>query len=412
MTDEIEVLVHISTSTTRQNDELFRSVASAYAGFEPHRIHRDERVQKRAKPSRATGVWLDADPRTAGKTATAIATEDLVPTASKESYGSFPSNVSPDEHHRGDDSVPDETERPVSRLAQLNRSYLSWRKSALPGSSSKQGQEQLPLSSDGAEDADTGFIEDSQSALDALQSQLRDTWSATSEDSSMDDSHDRTDDGTHQRPSRVSSPAGSRPSRIDEDVLLSAVLEDRVQHDCEVSFSEEVAEPSGSTTRILRSRPDLVSNLMDFSKLPTHAVPPPPAISVSSPTTLPSQVTKHLAAVKTNNPSRFKPKKIRRRLEPDERGYWLIDCSKWTLSLQQDFWTSLHEHVCSDRIGWGTTLHRESNSSRTLGSVRLYCWGEVVEHMWLLMWLCSQGTLSNLGSTWVDADGVAVVEMN
>jgi hypothetical protein len=44
--------------------------------------------------------------------------------------------------------------------------------------------------------------------------------------------------------------------------------------------------------------------------------------------------------------------------------------------------------------------------------VRLYCWGEVVEHFWLLLWLCSNGMVASLGLRWIDADGVAVVGMD
>jgi hypothetical protein len=35
-----------------------------------------------------------------------------------------------------------------------------------------------------------------------------------------------------------------------------------------------------------------------------------------------------------------------------------------------------------------------------------------VEHFWLLLWLCSNGMVASLGLKWIDADGVAVVEMD
>jgi hypothetical protein len=150
---------------------------------------------------------------------------------------------------------------------------------------------------------------------------------------------------------------------------------------------------------------------IEFSKLPVDAFPPEPKISVAQPGVLPSQVTKHLAAIKKQNPTRFKPSKKRYTPKADNRGYWSIDCSHWIEKLQQEFWTTMCEQIEAGRLGWGATLHRETGSSRSLGKVRLYCWGEVVEHMWLVLWLCSRGKVVGSGLKWMDADGVAVFEM-
>jgi hypothetical protein len=46
-----------------------------------------------------------------------------------------------------------------------------------------------------------------------------------------------------------------------------------------------------------------------------------------------------------------------------------------------------------------------------LGRVRLYCWAEVVEHTWLLLWLCSKGEVVGSGCKWMDADGSVAFEM-
>ncbi|KAH6638192.1 hypothetical protein C7974DRAFT_391037 [Boeremia exigua] len=407
MADDIEVLVHISASTTRQNDEQFRALADAYNNFKPRRIHRDKSARKRVKKSHVAGFRDQPPSTTAQRTPTSEAPEAPVPTGSKESYGSFPSDLSSGGHHQDHGSVPDDSMRPLSRLAQLDRSYLSWRARASPRTSSKHDQGEVQISSDGLEDADTGFIEDSQSALLAVQSQLPDTFSAISSDTSDDEYQDEP-----ERPSRKYSPVGSPPCRIATEVTLPALLEDQVQAELGASPLKEIVDVSVSTGDASESCVDASLNQSDFSDLPIDAFPPPPAISVASHAALPSQITKHLAAIKAKNPSRFKPKRKRRTLETDERGYWRIDCTKWPPRIQQDFWSSLHEHVCSGRIGWGATLHRESSSIHTLGLVRLYCWGELIEHMWLLMWICSKGKVSDFGSNWIDADGVVVVEMS
>lgn len=432
-----EVLVHISTPATRQNDELFRSLANAYTEFEPHRIHRDKPVRKRAEANQRQPKISSTRARTSATGETANAS---ILTASKESYGSFPSNLSADEHYLGQNVDPgiDESVRPISRLAQLDRSYLSWRKRATPKSSFKRSEGELQTSSDGP-DADTGFIEDSQSALQALQSQLQDTYSTTSADTSEDEgSEDEILPNMGRQPSPAPSPDPVHHSRAAEELPLPAPSQNhapverrpetpggpmdltihttqnsqnnRIQMDPDESVSQKTTDLSIHATLAICDDSEVAQNQSDFSRLPMDAFPPPPIVSVARPGALPSQITKHLAAIKTRNPTRFRPLKVRRNLETDERGFWRIDCTRWPPNAQRDFWLSLSQHVCSGRVGWGTTLHRESDSEYRLGLVRLYCWGEIVEHMWLLLWLCSKGKISGLESKWIDANGVAVVE--
>lgn len=412
MTDEVEVLVHISTSATRQMDMLYRSLAKAYTEFEPSETHRDEHGE-RAKARSTSGMQGAETIPTSSKRAIALENVHPAPTASKESYGSFPSDLSSDWRHQDHGSIPEDSVRPVSHLELLDRSYISWRKSEASRSKSKRDQDPPKTSSDGFEDADTGFIEDSQAALEALQSQLSDLYSVTSADTSEDE--EEKDTGVNVDHNRV-----YRETVVDENQHLSApgeepLLEPSEHHNQANPRSSPSKEHTSTSLPLVEASQHAIDrdgDQLDFSNLPTDAFPPPPAISIESPTTLPSQITKHLAVLKTRNPDRFKPLRVGRNLQADERGYWRIDCTKMRPDLQQDFWSSLYGHVCSGRIGWGTTLHRDSDSAYALGVVRLYCWGEVLEHFWLLLWLCSNGKVVSLGLRWIDADGVAVVEMD
>lgn len=413
MTDEVEVLVHISTSATRQNDMLFRSLARAYTEFEPSGVHRYE-PGKRVEASCTSGMQGADTVSTSSNGAIAQENVHPAPTASKESYGSFPSDLSSDWRHQDHGSIPEDSVRPVSHMELLDRSYISWRKSDASKSKSKRDQDPLKTSSDGFEDADTGFIEDSQAALEALQSQLSDLYSATSADTSEGE-EDEEDAGVNADHNRV-----YRDAVVDRTQHISKPGKEpspELSGDCSQANpkSSPSREHTATSLRLVEASQhaiDREGDQLDFSNLPTDAFPPPPAISVESPTALPSQITKHLAVLKIRNPDRFKPLRVGRSLQSDERGYWRIDCTKMRPDLQQDFWSSLHGHVCSGRIGWGTTLHRDSDSAFALGVVRLYCWGEVVEHFWLLLWLCSNGMVVSLGLRWIDADGVAVVEMD
>lgn len=43
--------------------------------------------------------------------------------------------------------------------------------------------------------------------------------------------------------------------------------------------------------------------------------------------------------------------------------------------------------------------------------VKVYCWGEVVGEIWLLLWMASKRGVKGIGVRWVDAGGVVVVRM-
>ena len=43
--------------------------------------------------------------------------------------------------------------------------------------------------------------------------------------------------------------------------------------------------------------------------------------------------------------------------------------------------------------------------------VKIYCWGEVVGEMWLMLFVGSRRAIKGVGARWVDAGGVAVVCM-
>ncbi|KAJ4395142.1 hypothetical protein N0V91_011047 [Didymella pomorum] len=312
-----EVLVHISTAATGLNDERFRSLANAYINFAPHHIHREKPERKRARVAQMT-PWLSNQSPTGARSEDQGPAIQCAPTASKESYGSFPSNI-PAEGHCLE---KDESLRPTSRLAQLERSYLSWRKHATPKSSFAQSEVEDRISSGGL-DADTGFIEDSQSALQVLQSQLQYTYSTTSADTSEDEeaeNHGGEDDdrahphspAIHPNSPNMSHKIGSLEIEKPKERRLLAPLVENTLKDLDVST------PHGPKDLLDAPRPAFsdtlgeVSDETDFLELPVDAFPPAPKTSVARPGTLPSQVTKHLATMKAKNPTRFRPLTIRR----------------------------------------------------------------------------------------------------
>ena len=104
---------------------------------------------------------------------------------------------------------------------------------------------------------------------------------------------------------------------------------------------------------------------------------------------------------------RYRPKVQTRDVRPFERGYWLLDCSTWKDSLKKTAWGFLANYVGTGVAGWGIWCTRD----RDFTKIRLYCWGAVVGHMYLLLYLASVRNILYTGSTWVGADGGVVVTM-
>ena len=104
----------------------------------------------------------------------------------------------------------------------------------------------------------------------------------------------------------------------------------------------------------------------------------------------------------------------------------------WDDKLKAEFWDYLHTFVGREQAGWGTWCVREPYGPGTRGRgseeggraeeqrreeeeeeevVRVYCWGEVVGEIWLLLFIASGRKIKGVGARWVDAGGMAVVVM-
>ncbi|CAN9371177.1 unnamed protein product [Alternaria alternata] len=155
---------------------------------------------------------------------------------------------------------------------------------------------------------------------------------------------------------------------------------------------------------------------IDLSTLPHSVLAPEPKIGITTPLTWPSQITPYLASLKTQHPSTFfQPLKKLHTPAPDTRGWWSVDCSQWPATRQKHFWDAICERLGDGRLGWATSLHREVGAKHgeagNLGEVRVFCWGELVECMWLVLWDCSEGRVGGMGCRWVDAWERVVFEM-
>jgi hypothetical protein len=102
---------------------------------------------------------------------------------------------------------------------------------------------------------------------------------------------------------------------------------------------------------------------------------------------------------------RFKPKEQTREILAFERGYWLLDCSTWEDTLTKETWGFLKNYVSSGNAGWGTWCRRDENWRW----IRVYCWGFVVGHIYLLLYMASMRKVLYTGGSWFDGEGKEVL---
>ena len=161
-------------------------------------------------------------------------------------------------------------------------------------------------------------------------------------------------------------------------------------------------------------------NLCD---LPPSVRPPEPGVSLSPFTTNVTPLLASLVAPESKITASYHPIAVTRELRPLERGYWLLVTpseAKWPMAARVACWQYLTKVVESGGAGWGIWCTRNDNPrgivdwSEDAGQgceIRVYCWGEVVRHVYLLLYVASHSKVRKLGMTWVDAEGEVVVRM-
>lgn len=166
------------------------------------------------------------------------------------------------------------------------------------------------------------------------------------------------------------------------------------------------------------ARSDVLQKLHGLS---TTICPPEPVTSANK---FKTHLTPGLSALSSNaaTSDRYQPVSIARELCPQERGYWLLDSSIWSLETQVIFWEFMERAIGSGSLGWGVWCTRENDSQKksqtegegkmhALGPLRVYCWGQVVREVWLLLYVASRSQARKVGMSWIDAEGKVVVQM-
>lgn len=188
--------------------------------------------------------------------------------------------------------------------------------------------------------------------------------------------------------------------------------------------------------------------------LPLEIKPPPPPIS-TSPFTTHITPTLEMLTARLKSPRTYRPTAQTRNLDILERGHWYLRLNlipsgqdntnapaantfapaPWDMSLFSRFWTFLSDFIKEGRAGWGVWCileaeddegnnntpsskeaegHPESTGSvkaQQLLSLKVFTWGEIARHIYLLLFLASERQVRKMGAQWHDARGEVVIQM-
>lgn len=100
-----------------------------------------------------------------------------------------------------------------------------------------------------------------------------------------------------------------------------------------------------------------------------------------------------------------------RKIREWERGYWKVDMRTWEERAKRVFWEDLSKAVEKGRLGFVEVFPDEDvlqDDVRRCDSVRVYCFGCVVRHVWSIMLAFSYGQSKN-GLRWFDASGKPLI---
>ncbi|KAK5174439.1 uncharacterized protein LTR77_001519 [Saxophila tyrrhenica] len=150
-----------------------------------------------------------------------------------------------------------------------------------------------------------------------------------------------------------------------------------------------------------------------LDELSTSIIPPAPEPALDNYTTHITSGLRQLAESEDITDC-FRPVLVTRELRALERGHWLIKVPandpKWTIERQLKFWKFLERWIGDGSLGWGVWCSREP-AIGCLGTIELYCWGEVVKHIYHMLYTASVAQTRKMGLEWIDGGGEVVIRM-
>ncbi|KAK6540979.1 hypothetical protein TWF694_008360 [Orbilia ellipsospora] len=204
--------------------------------------------------------------------------------------------------------------------------------------------------------------------------------------------------------------------------LLAYLLEQEL-----ASIDKQGLASSKLERQAIKTDKKRVNHYLELRQLDEYNITSPPPGVDSNPKQITPMMEKMYTQAKLEK--YFCPKLFARDMKRRERGYWRMDLSRWpkpkrgnentsrfksTAEKKHGFWTRLAGYVKDGKLG-ETRLFFESENEGAGDNVgdilRLYCWGEVAIHIWIILYAISDRIVSELALQWVDSGGHLVIEM-
>ncbi|KAM0245118.1 hypothetical protein ACHAP5_005658 [Fusarium lateritium] len=443
--DDAEILVHITAPSRSTDDVLYRQLAKAYLAFEPQKCTQvplaspPKDKEECPVPAWDRGAPLPSqnqvttsfgrsfeitsqdlsfegaiDNRCSPRLSYGGLVEEIVPSSDDGGFGSFNSWCAPPSQISDSYPMPDAgllnvspsriLQRYVGRTQSSQASVLSSSPTAYkrpapilnlehtidtPSSLSGATQEEsLPIQT-------PGFIDGINFIPTTQQEEKRPGTPVATADTDVVAFEHLCPDVTHIASTAISSHSPTRSPRAgSEPPPAKRYKIGNLQYGDLVRSSSDTG-PSLSTKS---SQVEQISSSLEIR-------PPSPSVGVDDidPADL---ISEKLAKLARDLSSRYRPTPIRD-VDPFERGYWLLDCRDWNPPVRFDTWVFLSNYLKSGLAGWGTWCRRD----KAHDWIRLYCWGHVAKHTYLLLYLASGRHVKATGAKWYGADGEAVLEI-
>ncbi|KAH7133586.1 hypothetical protein EDB81DRAFT_804637 [Dactylonectria macrodidyma] len=207
--------------------------------------------------------------------------------------------------------------------------------------------------------------------------------------------NDTAFDITHISSSAVSGASPAPPHRAEsEPAPAKRPKVNHLQHG-------DLVRSSSDTGPVLSASNPLAEELSN--SLEIRAPSPPVGVDDIDPKDL---VSEKMAKLARDLSTRYEPDS-KRVIDPFERGYWLLDCTSWSPEARFAAWVFLNNYLRSGLAGWGTWCRRDGSHTW----IRLYCFGHVAKHTYLLLYLASGRQLKHTGANWHGADGDVALEV-
>ena len=205
-----------------------------------------------------------------------------------------------------------------------------------------------------------------------------------------------------------SSPQEQRATKSHSSVLAKATKCKAAAHQIDSSPPDATQSKESASTPTPTQSSSISSSLRASYASVLEIRAPPPIASVSN-LTLDMLRTPSLDQLAKKMPLHilYRPQSETRELRAMERGYWLLTCETWNEDLQRRTWDCLGNFVGKGQAGWAVWCVREEG----FGSLRVYCWGAIVGHIYLLLYMASESKIKGTGACWVGGDGQAVITM-